>query len=149
MKLIIIFLFASSYSVFSQSESSRWEKAEYLYRIDDSKHNKNISFDSENPFELITKSFVYGYRLLISDIDGDNCPFHPSCSSFLLDAVEETNIITGTLLFFDRFTRDASFIGRNTRYPVHKSGKLYDPAYQYVFNLKSHLPISKKNIDEE
>lgn len=149
MKLIIIFLIASSYSVFSQSESYKWEKAEYLYRVDDSNHQKDISFVSDNPFELITKSFVYSYRLLISDLDGDNCPFHPSCSSFLLDAVEETNIITGTLMFFDRFTRDASFIGRNTRYSVHKSGKLYDPAYLYVFNSKDHLPVLKNNVDEK
>lgn len=149
MKLIIIFLFAFSYSVFSQSEFDKWEKAEYLYRTDNSHHNTDISFDSDNPFELIAKSFVYSYRLLISDVDGDNCPFHPSCSSFLLDAVEETNIITGTLMFFDRFTRDASFIGRNERYPAHKSGKLYDPAYLYVFNSTNDLPVSKKSNDEE
>lgn len=148
MKLLIVILIVCSFSAFSQNESFRWEKAEFLYRIDDSNEIRNISFDSDDQFELITKSFVYSYKLLISDVDGDNCPFHPSCSSFLLDAVEETNIFTGTLMFFDRFTRDASFIGRNLRYPVHKSGKLYDPVHFYIFNRANHSTISKINDEE-
>lgn len=148
MKLLIIILIICSFSAFSQNESFKWEKAEYLYRTDDSHNKRNITFDSDDPFEIITKSFVYSYRLFISDLDGDNCPFHPSCSSFLLDAVEETNIVTGTLMFFDRFTRDASFIGRNSRYPIHKSGKLYDPAHFYIFKRASHSVVSKINDEE-
>lgn len=148
MKLLIVILIVYSFSAFSQNESFKWEKAEYLYRTDDSHNKRNISFGSDNPFELITKSFVYSYRLLISDLDGDNCPFHPSCSSFLLHAVEETNIVQGTLMFFDRFTRDASFIGRYERYPIHISGKLYDPAHIYDLKRYQHIPASKV-IDAE
>lgn len=148
MKLFILLCLTFTYTAFSQTENYRWEKADFTFRIEQKKPKKAITFDSENPAVNLTKSFVFGYRLLISEPDGDNCPFHPSCSTFLIDAVEQTNLIQGTLMFFDRFTRDASFIGRNSRYPKHTSGKLYDPAEQYSFKYYNFILSSEIVTDE-
>lgn len=142
MKLIfIVLLFISS--AFSQSELTKWGKADFFYRVEDSPGGREYSFHSTNPLNVIIKSITYAYWFLISDLDGDNCPFYPSCSAFMLDAIEEANFIQGVLMFSDRFTRDASFIGRNSRYPKHKAGKLYDPAYLYDLKYHYHIPPSK------
>lgn len=148
MKLGFILLFVLSTSAFSQFEKMKWGKADHSYRIDSSTDNRDYSISFHNPLTALAKSFTNIYWYLISDLDGDNCPFHPSCSSFFIDAVEHTNIVQGTLMFFDRFTRDASVVGRYDRYPKHKSGRLYDPAYLYDLSNGLYIPVSKV-IDAE
>lgn len=145
---VLIFIVLSTLPAFSQTENVRWEKAEISYRNIDLSINRDYSYHSGNPFDILLKSVTNAYWFFFSDLDGDNCPFHPSCSSFLLHAVEKTNIVQGTLMFFDRFTRDASFIGRYKRYPKHISGKLYDPAHIYDLKRYQHIPASKV-IDAE
>ncbi len=148
MKFLFVALLIYSSSAFSQTEIIKWEKADFSYRIDQSISDRDYSYHSKNPLDIFLKSVTNAYWFFISDLDGDNCPFHPSCSSFLLDAVKETNILQGSLMFFDRFTRDASFIGRYDRYPKHKSGKLYDPAYLYDLDSDHFIP-AYKIIDSE
>ncbi|MCJ7554588.1 MAG: membrane protein insertion efficiency factor YidD [Ignavibacteriaceae bacterium] len=143
MKFLFVALLIYSSSAFSQTELVKWEKADFSYRIEESSSNRDYSYHSKKPFDILLKSVTNAYWFFISDLDGNNCPFHPSCSSFLLDAVAETNIVQGTLMFFDRFTRDASFIGRYDRYPKHKSGKLYDPAYLYDLDSDHFIPAHK------
>lgn len=148
MKFLFVTLLIYSSSAFSQTEIIKWEKADISYCIDKSTSDRDYSYNAKNPLDIFLKSVTNAYWFFISDLDGDNCPFHPSCSSFLLDAVKETNILQGSLMFFDRFTRDASFIGRYDRYPKHKSGKLYDPAYLYDLGSDHFIPAYKL-IDKE
>ncbi len=145
---VLIFIVLLTLPAFSQTENVRWKKKVISYRSMDLTISRDYAYNSGNPFDILLKSVTNAYWFFFSDLDGDNCPFHPSCSSFLLDAVEETNIVQGTLMFFDRFTRDASFIGRYERYPKHISGKLYDPAHIYDLKRYQHLPASKV-IDAE
>ena len=74
---------------------------------------------------LLTESFLNLYWILFSDVDGENCPFSPSCSQYLRESVRESGLITGMLQFADRFTRDVTPI-KTGLYPV-RNGKLYDP----------------------
>ncbi len=148
MKIFLLLVFLISSSAFSQTEKTKWEKADYSYRSVKSYESRDYLFDFTSPVNALVKSVVNAYWFFISDLDGDNCPFHPSCSSFFIEAVRETNIVHGTLMFFDRFTRDASFIGRNDRYPKHISGKLYDPPYLYHSSSHGFMPASKV-IDAE
>lgn len=147
MKLLLISLLLWT-TAFSQSERLRWEKASVSYKVDQSSEARDYSYTSKDISHLIVKSFTNVYWFLISDQDGDNCPFYPSCSSFLVNAVEETNLIQGTLMFFDRFTRDASFAGRHLRYSKHISGRLYDPSCYYTFlppkySLTETIPVQE------
>ena len=74
---------------------------------------------------LITESFLHLYWITFSDVDGEHCPFSPSCSEYLRITVRESGLIEGMLKFADRFTRDVTPI-KTGLYPV-KHGKLYDP----------------------
>jgi putative component of membrane protein insertase Oxa1/YidC/SpoIIIJ protein YidD len=131
--LLIFFLLFSSLS-FAQTERERWNKTEDPYLV---KVNSSVP---ESGSSIIVKSFVSLYRLLISDQDGDNCPFHPSCSYFFVESVSMTNIFQGSLMFADRFTRDMNFIGRNERYPLVINNRHYDPPIWYTMENITYPP---------
>jgi putative component of membrane protein insertase Oxa1/YidC/SpoIIIJ protein YidD len=136
MKSNILFLivFLSSLS-FAQREWDRWDKTDdpYLFQIGNAEEERSGG-------SILLKPFIYLYWILISEQDGDNCPFHPSCSHFFLKAVEETNIIQGTFMFADRFTRDMNFFGRRENYPIIKNRRLYDPPQLYTLRNVSYPP---------
>jgi putative component of membrane protein insertase Oxa1/YidC/SpoIIIJ protein YidD len=130
----IIFLFIiSSLNVYAQTDWEKWGKSEFDFGIKDNSRSRDYSFESDNAGEFILKSFANGYWFFISDVDGDNCPFRPSCSAFFLDAVQETNIFQGSLMFFDRFTRDLN-IFKKGNYPKVQTGRYYDPVNLYTLS---------------
>lgn len=143
INIFLLILFTSE--VCSQTDWEKWDKAEYDYRIEENFRERDYSFDSDNPGEFVLKSFANGYWFFISDVDGDNCPFRPSCSAFFLDAVKETNIFQGSLMFFDRFTRDLN-IFKKGNYPKVKSGRYYDPADLYTSSQNKVYFISQNEI---
>ena len=121
-------------TLLSQTDWERWGKPDFSYevRTDNTQRNYNISGD--NAGEIILKTAATGYWLFISDVDGDNCPFNPTCSSFFLQSVKETNIIQGTFMFADRFTRDMDIFGRTSHYPIAKNKHFYDPPTLYTLD---------------
>ena len=130
LKYMIIFFIISS-SLFAQTDWEHWGKAEISYEI------KKDSFSEETKVE--NPGFVAGalsllragYAFLISDVDGDNCPFYPSCSNFFVKAVKEEGLFKGILMFADRFTRDMNILKSSNQYPLHASGRFYDPVENY------------------
>jgi len=132
-KLFIILLFIST-SAFCQIDNLKWQKAGLSYEKPDNFIPRNYSFESNNASEFITNSLANAYWFFISDVDGDNCPFRPSCSVFFLEAAKETNIFQASLMFFDRFTRDMNFVKGMNHYPHVRSGYLYDPPQNYTLN---------------
>lgn len=128
MKYIIMVIFFSQ-TIFCQSNCYKWEKAESNYEIpltEESNKPEDSSFGS-----IILSGLQNSYSFLISDVDGDNCPFHPTCSSFYIRSIKETNFFQGTLMFADRFTRDSNLFKRKKQYPRYSSGKFYDPTHNY------------------
>lgn len=128
-----ILLFLST-SAFCQVDNLKWQKADLAYEKPDNFIPRNYSFESDDPVEFVTKSFTNAYWFFVSDVDGDNCPFRPSCSVFFLDAAKETNIFQASLMFFDRFTRDTNFAKGHYHYPHVRSGYFYDPPQNYTLN---------------
>ncbi len=136
---------------FAQSGWSKWGKNENSYRVQSDFKERDYSLNDLNPGEAIVKSTAIIYWFFFSDLDGDNCPFHPSCSNFYIEAMKNTNIVQGTLMFFDRFTRDATFTGRQKHYPVYKNRKFFDPPDNYNLNstdIKYYFP-STLILEEE
>ncbi len=127
---LVLFLCTSA---FGQLDNLKWKKADLSYEKPDHFRKRNYSFQADDAGEFIKKSFVNAYWFFISDVDGDNCPFSPTCSSFFMDATEEANIFQATLMFSDRLTRDTNPIKKN-RYPHGISGHYYDPATNYTLN---------------
>ena len=131
MKLLACLFIFVSIPVFSQTDWMKWGKADYSYQVEQQSIHRNYSFESTGVSDFVGKTFLNTYWFFISDVDGDNCPFHPTCSSFLAQSIKETNIFQGTLMFFDRFTRDMN-IFRSNHYPRVSSGRYYDPPSLYT-----------------
>lgn len=134
MRLTLFIIFISFATAFSQTDWVKWEKADYSYQIPNEFRHRDYSFQADNFEEAFVKSVGNTYWFLISDLDGDNCPFRPSCSSFLIQSAKETNLLQGTLMFFDRFTRDMNIYKGHNHYPQVKKGYYYDPITLYTLD---------------
>lgn len=131
---LIVFISISAAVLYSQTDWEKWGKADISYSINKDSGRRNYSIAGDNAGQVILKTMAAGYWIFISDVDGDNCPFSPTCSSFFLQSVKETNIVQGTLMFADRFTRDMDVFGRLEHYPIAKNKHLYDPPSLYTLN---------------
>lgn len=134
MKLLLFLVTIFSFPAFSQTDWVKWEKADFSYQIENNLKDRTYSFAAEGVGDFISKTFINTYWFFISDVDGDNCPFRPSCSSFFAESIKETNIFQGTLMFFDRFTRDMNIVKGRNHYPRVSSGRFFDPPSLYTLN---------------
>ena len=140
---ILIFLTAA---VFAQTETHRWSEKKADYKILEISE-RNYSIDDSSVMMSLVSGFQYAYYFLISDYDGDNCPFTPTCSNFFVQSVKRTNIFQGALMFADRFTRDLNFIERD-KYPRSQDGKLIDLPRNYELE-ESDIVILSKHVNKE
>ncbi len=134
MRLTLFLTFILFSTAFSQTDWVKWEKAEYSYVKQNDYRQRDYSFEAESAGDLVVKSIGNAYWFFFSDLDGDNCPFRPSCSSFLMESAKETNLLQGTLMFFDRFTRDMNIYKGHDHYPSVKKGYYYDPIVLYTLD---------------
>jgi putative component of membrane protein insertase Oxa1/YidC/SpoIIIJ protein YidD len=128
--LIIVFL---QFTYFAQTDWVRWEKSDPIYQIKNSFLEREYDLSITSVSDVIVKPIINAYWFFISDVDGANCPFQPSCSSFLVQSIKETNVFQGMLMFFDRFTRDTNVFERNKLYPIYGKNHFYDPITLYTF----------------
>lgn len=135
MKRIFLIIFLTGFQIFAQTDWQHWQAAETNYELKP-ESRKTLSIDDSDLGSLVSSTLQSGYYFLISDLDGDNCPFYPSCSVFFVRSVKETNIFQGMLMFADRFTRDTNLFKRREHYPHYISGKLYDPSLNYALDFK-------------
>ncbi|MEE2640476.1 MAG: membrane protein insertion efficiency factor YidD [Planctomycetota bacterium] len=54
---------------------------------------------------LILKGMVRFYQLAVSPFLGRNCRFHPSCSSYMIQAIDKYGAVKGTLKGVGRILR--------------------------------------------
>ncbi len=150
MKIIFIIFLLQAGNIFAQSDWVKWNKSNYSYQIKNNFQHRDYSFDNKNVGRFLIKSLADTYWLFISDVDGDNCSFNPTCSNFFLQSVEKTNIVQGSMMFFDRFTRDMNIFGKADHYPRVSDGHFYDPPSQYLMKKDSikYIPPSVVMIDE-
>ena len=132
MTILICFIF--QIVSYSQTDWVRWEKSDPSYQIKNPVIQRNYDISIETVSDLIIKPVINAYWFFVSDVDGANCPFNPSCSSFLVKSIKETNLPQGVLMFFDRFTRDTNISGREMHYPRFGKNHFYDPVTLYTLN---------------
>ncbi|MEM8958883.1 MAG: membrane protein insertion efficiency factor YidD [Pseudomonadota bacterium] len=58
-----------------------------------------------SPLARIAALPVHAYRLVLSPLLGVNCRFHPTCSSYALEALERHGAFKGSWLALRRITR--------------------------------------------
>lgn len=145
---ILFFLFVLI-SITAQPETGRWTKKEIDYRFE-IPQSKSHRIDNSSISTLLASTAQTTYYFLISEHDGDNCPFYPSCSAFFVQSVKEYNFIKAFFMFGDRFTRDLNYLKGLKKYPLHSSGKFYDPPCNYSLN-RNRIVIYPPNeiVDEE
>ena len=131
---VYLFLLILTYNLNAQTDLTRWEGKEISYELTPAHHHHNYALDKSNFGMTILSVFRNTYYFFVSDLDGDNCPFEPSCSAFLLQSIKETSIFKGTLMFADRFTRDLNFFKGTNHYPLLTTNKFSDPAYNYTLH---------------
>ncbi len=132
----------------AQTEMHKWGKAVISYQAYTPANERSYGIEKGSLSNILVDGFTHAYWILISDVDGDNCPFTPSCSSFFVESVKETNIFQGTLMFADRLTRDTNFFNRQYHYPFSKNGRLYDIPSNYKLNaaeIKYISPLASVN----
>ena len=134
MKFFLVISLFTTVNVFAQTDWVRWDKANYSYEIPNNIEHDNYSLNEKNLGRNLLKLTSDAYWILISDVDGDNCSFNPTCSHFFFQSVEMTNIFQGSLMFFDRFTRDSDIFGKVGMYPRVEDGHFYDPPSLYLLN---------------
>ena len=145
MKKIFPLLFIiTAVSINAQSDWERWGAKEVSYELP--QLEKKIYYFDRSSFINSSMSLLKNtYYFLISDLDGDNCPFHPTCSNFLVQSVKETNIFQGVLMFADRFTRDLNLFKKG-HYPFYKNGRYYDPVENYKLSSNEIKVIPSNQI---
>ena len=148
LKYLLFFLFLTT-SAFCQLDNFKWKKADLSYEKPDKFIHRDYSFEANDAVGFLTKSVANAYWFFISNVDGDNCPFRPSCSSFLIESAKETNIFQASLMFFDRFTRDMNLSKGHNHYPRIKSGRYYDPPKNYTLNQGRIIYLPPTFIVEE
>lgn len=130
--LLYILIFGTTLN--AQAEWIKWSAVEINY-VD-----YGIDEVQQNDYDFLV-FLANGYRFLISDIDGDNCPFEPSCSAFFVKSIKAEGLFKGFLMFSDRFQRDINFFKGLNHYPVSKKGKFYDPPEIYSLSPKKYQAI--------
>lgn len=49
--------------------------------------------------------FIKFYRLVISPMSGATCRFHPTCSAYMIEAIEEHGVLKGLYLGITRILK--------------------------------------------
>ncbi|MGE5351905.1 MAG: membrane protein insertion efficiency factor YidD [Acidobacteriota bacterium] len=131
--IICLLLFTSALTLAQETDWQRWGKSEIKYAsVPAGVHPSAKEEKSFGGFLLGTSHKLYNF--FISDLDGDNCPFEPTCSNFFIQSVKATNILQGSLMFFDRFTRDMNMLKIN-HYPFTPDRRHFiDPVTNYTLH---------------
>jgi len=130
---IYLFLLTLTYNLNAQTDWVRWEGKETSYELTPT-HHHDYTLDKSSFGMTLLSALRNTYYFFISDLDGDNCPFEPSCSAFFLQSIKETSIFKGSLMFADRFTRDLNFFKMTDHYSLLASRKFSDPANNYTLH---------------
>ena len=148
-KYFFLFLFVVQIAIYSQTDWVRWDKSDPSYTMKNDYQEREYDLSIQSPSDVIVKPIINSYWFLVSDVDGANCPFHPSCSSFLVQSLKETNPLQGVVMFFDRFTRDTNVFGRNEHYPRYGKNHFYDPVTLYTLDEEQINFIPAKTYFQE
>jgi putative membrane protein insertion efficiency factor len=79
-------------------------------------------------FLIILAPIIFVYQKLISPLLGPRCKYHPSCSSYLVQAITTHGIIKGIFLGILRIIRCNPFSGGGYN-PVPSKGKWFADVY--------------------
>lgn len=87
---------------------------------------------STNPIRLSACGWIRIFQRFISPVDGASCTYHPSCSTYGLQAIEEHGLFLGLTMTAERVMRNHN-PENPERYPLYERGGSFyywDPVKQ-------------------
>ena len=96
-----------------------------FYQVITAHSPQALSYKVSLPSVITGASFRF-YKNFITSQDMSNCPFYPSCSQFMLEAVQ-ANGVAGLFQGLERLKRCTSTEHKRDQYPTLSNGKHYDP----------------------
>jgi len=88
---------------------------------------KSTKDKPKNELEFVLATGFNTYKLFFSSQDNPSCVFHPSCSSYSVQAMQQNGMFVGTLQTFDRLSRCHRFIKTNQYIYDPSKQRFYDP----------------------
>lgn len=88
---------------------------------------KSDRLKPKNELEFLMASGFNIYKGFISSQDNPSCVFHPSCSEFSVQALQQKGLFLGTLYTFDRLSRCHRFVKPNQYVFDPSKQRFYDP----------------------
>ncbi len=128
----LIFLFTVFFAqviIAQHTGTERIEQLKALYKpAEKEKTNHNVYLTrSTNEIEATAAIFYSVYKNYISTQDMGSCVFHPSCSTYAIESLQNDNPLKAYLKVFDRLTRCHTFSTPGQYKPYKNTGLLYDP----------------------
>ena len=59
----------------------------------------------EKTVRIVLKGVIRAYQLILSPVLGNNCRFHPTCSTYAIEAINQNGALGGVWLAAKRITR--------------------------------------------
>ena len=59
----------------------------------------------EKTVRIVLKGVIRAYQLILSPVLGNNCRFHPNCSTYAIEAINQNGALGGVWLAAKRITR--------------------------------------------
>jgi len=67
----------------------------------------------------IVIGLIKTYQWLLSPLMGDNCRFHPTCSAYMVQAIENQGVVKGLWMGFRRLLKCQPYYKGDFIDPVH------------------------------
>ncbi len=90
------------------------------------KETYSIRKDTHGLFQVVVGGLFIFYKNFISSQDAGNCPYSPSCSVYMKNAIEKKGAVQGLFDGIDRFMR-CNGAHTNQYFIDHEKRKLVDP----------------------
>lgn len=127
--LLVLLAIAFNGMACPPSDSGKTEQLQKLFQASakpQTNHNVYLA-KSTNELEATSALLYTVYKNYISTQDMGSCVFHPSCSTYAIEALQNKNPIEAYLKIFDRLTRCHTFSSPGQYKPYKNTGLLYDP----------------------
>jgi putative component of membrane protein insertase Oxa1/YidC/SpoIIIJ protein YidD len=83
--------------------------------------------DTASPAARVFCGLLAFFQQVISPVDGNRCPSHPTCSRYSVQAYRKHGVLLGTLMTVDRLVHEASEASFAPVIEVHGVRRIYDP----------------------
>ena len=127
---LCIFILSCSFAGLTQNPD-KYSLNELSHLFDAHEHKipkySNESSKPKNEIEFLMASGFNIYKGFFSSQDNPSCIFHPSCSEFSVQALQQKGLLLGTLYTFDRLSRCHRFIKPDQYVFEPSKQRFYDP----------------------